>query len=54
MPRIMQVSLNINPVLMFFALVIGAKIAALLGVFLAVPIARIAISLFEMDELKAD
>lgn len=54
MPRIMQGSLNINPVVMFFALLIGARIAGLLGVFLAVPIAGVIISLFEMDELKAD
>ncbi|MTJ52625.1 AI-2E family transporter [Anabaena sp. UHCC 0253] len=54
MPRIMQGSLNINPVVMFFALLIGARIAGLLGVFLAVPIAGVIISLFEIDELKAD
>jgi predicted PurR-regulated permease PerM len=54
MPRIMQGSLNINPVVMFFALLIGARVAGLLGVFLAVPIAGVIISLFEMDELKAD
>jgi predicted PurR-regulated permease PerM len=50
----MQGSLNINPVVMFFALLIGARVAGLLGVFLAVPIAGVIISLFEMDELKAD
>lgn len=54
MPRIMQGSLNINPVVMFFALLIGARIAGLLGVFLAVPIAGVIISLFAMDELKAE
>jgi predicted PurR-regulated permease PerM len=54
MPRIMQGSLNINPVVMFFALLIGARIAGLLGIFLAVPIAGVIISLFEIDELKAD
>lgn len=54
MPRIMQGSLNINPVVMFFALLIGARIAGLVGVFLSVPIAGVIISVFEMDELKAD
>lgn len=54
MPRIMQGSLNINPVVMFFALLIGAKIAGLLGVFLAVPVAGVIINLFDMDELKAE
>ncbi|BAU06831.1 AI-2E family transporter [Fischerella major NIES-592] len=54
MPRIMQGSLNINPVVMFFALLIGARIAGLVGVFLSVPIAGVIISVFEIDELKAD
>ncbi|MBW4560563.1 MAG: AI-2E family transporter [Mojavia pulchra JT2-VF2] len=54
MPRVMQGSLNINPVVMFFSLLIGAKVAGLLGVFLAVPIAGVIISLLEMDELKAE
>ncbi|BAZ05622.1 AI-2E family transporter [Calothrix sp. NIES-3974] len=54
MPRIMQDSLNINPVVMFFALLVGAKIAGLVGVFFAVPIAGVIISLFAMDELKAE
>ncbi len=54
MPRIMQGSLNINPVVMFFALLIGAQVAGLIGVFLAVPIAGVIIGLFEMDELKAE
>jgi predicted PurR-regulated permease PerM len=54
MPRIMQGSLNINPVVMFFALLIGARIAGLIGVFLAVPLAGVMISLLEIDELKAD
>nr|WP_192881545.1 AI-2E family transporter [Nostoc sp. CENA543] len=54
MPRIMQGSLNINPVVMFFALLIGARVAGLLGVFLAVPVAGVIISLFEMNELKSE
>ena len=54
MPRIMQGSLNINPVVMFFALLIGAKIAGLVGLFLAVPIAGVIINLLEIDDLKAE
>lgn len=37
-----------------FALLIGATVAGLLGIFLAVPIAGVIISLFEMHELKAE
>lgn len=52
LPRIMQDSLNINPVVMFFALIVGARIAGVLGVFLAIPIAGIIISLLEIEEMK--
>ncbi|MEO1592247.1 MAG: AI-2E family transporter [Cyanobacteria bacterium J06632_22] len=52
LPRIMQDSLNINPVVMFFALIVGARVAGVLGVFLAIPIAGIIISLLEIDEMK--
>ena len=51
-PRVMQNSVNINPVVTFFSLLIGARIAGLLGVFLAVPIAGTIVSLLEIDELK--
>jgi len=54
MPRIMQGSININPVVMFFALLVGARIAGLLGIFLAIPIAGVIISLFEVDEMKGE
>lgn len=54
MPRVMQGSLNVNPVVMFFALLVGARIAGLVGVFLAVPIAGVFISVFEMEPLKAE
>ncbi|MUL39249.1 AI-2E family transporter [Gloeocapsopsis dulcis] len=53
MPKIMQGSLNINPVVMFFALLVGARIAGLVGVFLSVPIAGVIISLFELNQLQA-
>ena len=52
MPRIMQGSLNLNPVVMFFALIVGARIAGVLGIFLAIPIASTVVSLLEIDEMK--
>jgi len=52
MPRIMQNSLNINPVLMFFALLIGARVAGVLGVFLAIPITGVIVNLFEIEEMQ--
>ena len=54
MPRIMQGSININPVVMFFALLVGARIAGLLGIFLSIPIAGVIVSLFEIDEMKGE
>jgi len=53
-PRVMQNSLNVNPVVIFFALLVGARIAGLLGIFLAVPIAGVIVSLFEIDEMKGE
>ena len=52
MPRIMQGSLNLNPVVMFFALIVGARIAGVLGIFLAIPLASTIVSLLEIDEMK--
>lgn len=52
-PRVMQKSLNINPVLIFFALLIGLRIAGLLGIFLAIPIAGVMVSLFEIEDMKS-
>lgn len=52
LPRIMQNSLDINPVVMFFALLVGARVAGLLGIFLAIPVAGILISLLEIEEMK--
>jgi predicted PurR-regulated permease PerM len=51
-PRIMQNSLNINPVIGFFALLIGYRIAGLLGIFLATPIAGVVLSWFGMESKK--
>ena len=52
MPRIMKGSLNINPVVMFFALIVGARIAGVLGLFLAIPVASIIVSLLAIDEMR--
>ena len=38
-PRVMGKALNISPVVVFFALFVGERLAGLLGVFLAIPIA---------------
>jgi predicted PurR-regulated permease PerM len=54
MPRIMQGSINMNPVVMFFALLVGARIAGLVGVFLSIPIAGVLISLFEIKEMQGE
>ncbi|MEA5619121.1 AI-2E family transporter [Cronbergia sp. UHCC 0137] len=51
MPRIMQGSINMNPVFMFFALLVGARLAGLVGVFLSIPIAGVLISLWGVEEL---
>ncbi|MBT9313035.1 AI-2E family transporter [Leptothoe kymatousa] len=52
LPHIMRDSLNINPVVMFFALIVGVRIAGLLGLFLAIPIAGVLVSLLDVDEMK--
>jgi predicted PurR-regulated permease PerM len=54
MPRIMQDSININPVIMFFALLVGARVAGLVGVFLAIPIAGVVIGLLDIDEMRGE
>jgi predicted PurR-regulated permease PerM len=53
-PRIMQGSLNLNPVVVFFALLVGARVAGLLGIFISIPIAGVLVSLFEIDEMKSE
>ncbi|MBD0270010.1 MAG: AI-2E family transporter [Cyanobacteria bacterium Co-bin8] len=52
MPRIMQGSINMNPVVMFFALLVGARIAGLVGVFLSIPIAGVLISLLNIEAFR--
>lgn len=53
-PRIMQTTVDLNPVVVFFALMVGAKIAGLLGIFLSVPIAGVIVSLLEIEELQSE
>lgn len=53
-PRIMQGALNLNPVVVFFALLVGARVAGLLGIFIAIPIAEVIVSMFEIDEMKSE
>lgn len=43
-PRVMGRALEINPVLLFFALFVGERVAGLLGIFLAIPIAGMIVS----------
>lgn len=50
----MQGSVNINPVVIFFALLVGAKIAGLIGIFIAIPVAGVIVSLLEIDEMKGE
>ncbi|NCJ07229.1 AI-2E family transporter [Synechococcales cyanobacterium C] len=52
MPRIMQGSINMNPVVMFFALLMGAQIAGFLGLFLSIPVAGVIISLLNIEAMK--
>ncbi|MDB9375354.1 AI-2E family transporter [Nodularia sphaerocarpa] len=54
MPRIMQGSINMNPVFMFFALLVGAKVAGLVGIFLSIPIAGVLISMFKIAEIQGE
>lgn len=53
MPKLMKDSLNINPVFMFFALLIGARLGGIIGVFLAVPLAGVLVNVLEIEALKS-
>ncbi len=52
LPHVMRDSLNINPVVMFFALIVGLRIAGLFGLFLAIPVAGVIVSLLDVEEMK--
>ena len=45
MPRIMQQSLNMSPVLILLSLLIGHRLAGLFGIFLAIPTAGVLLDL---------
>ncbi|MCY7278827.1 MAG: AI-2E family transporter [Phormidesmis sp. CAN_BIN44] len=51
-PRVMQSTVHLNPVVVFFALLIGTRVSGLLGIFLAVPIAGVIVSLLEIEEAQ--
>jgi predicted PurR-regulated permease PerM len=52
LPYIMKDSLDINPVVMFFALIMGATVAGVLGLFLAVPVAGVIITWLDIDAMR--
>jgi|GEM_PF-149629 len=52
-PRVMQHTVNLNPVVVFFSLMVGARIAGLLGIFLAVPVAGTIVSLLEIEAMQS-
>ncbi|NJR62337.1 MAG: AI-2E family transporter, partial [Cyanobacteria bacterium CRU_2_1] len=54
MPRIMRGSINMNPVIMFLALLVGARVAGLVGVFLSIPLAGVLISLLDVEEMRGE
>lgn len=53
-PRVMQGTLNLNPVVVFFAVLLGARVAGLLGIFISIPITGIIVSLLEIEEMKSE
>lgn len=53
-PKVMQDSVNLNPVIVLFAIFVGARVAGILGVFLAIPITGILASFFEIEEMQAE
>lgn len=52
LPYIMKDSLDINPVVMFFALIVGATVAGVLGLFLAVPVAGVIITWLNIEAMR--
>ncbi|MBD2111435.1 MULTISPECIES: AI-2E family transporter [Cyanophyceae] len=52
LPYIMKDSLDINPVVMFFALIVGATVAGVLGLFLAVPIAGVIVTCLDIEAMR--
>lgn len=52
LPYVMKDSLDINPVVMFFALIVGATVAGVLGLFLAVPVAGVVITWLDIEAMR--
>lgn len=52
-PRIMQSTVHLNPIIVFFALLVGTRVAGFLGVFLSIPIAGVIVSLLEIEEVQS-
>ncbi|HSM80982.1 MAG TPA: AI-2E family transporter [Nodosilinea sp.] len=52
LPYVMKDSLDINPVAMFFALIVGATVAGVLGLFLAVPVAGVIITWLDIEAMR--
>lgn len=52
LPHIMKDSLDINPVVMFFALIVGATVAGVLGMFLAVPVAGVIVTWLDIEAMR--
>jgi predicted PurR-regulated permease PerM len=52
LPYIMKDSLDINPVVMFFALIVGVTVAGVLGLFLAVPVAGVIITWLDIEAMR--
>jgi predicted PurR-regulated permease PerM len=53
-PRVMQSTVHLSPVVVFFALLVGTRVSGLLGIFLAVPIAGAVVSLLNLEEAQGD
>ncbi len=52
-PKVMKDALELNPVLLFLALFIGQRVAGLLGIFLAIPIAGMIAAYLRAAEAEA-
>jgi predicted PurR-regulated permease PerM len=52
LPYVMKDSLDLNPVMMFFALIVGATVAGVLGLFLAVPVAGVIITWLDIEAMR--
>ncbi|MBE9008655.1 AI-2E family transporter [Pseudanabaenaceae cyanobacterium LEGE 13415] len=51
-PRVMQTTVHLSPVVVFFALLVGTRVSGLLGIFLSVPIAGVIVSLLNLEEAQ--